>query len=57
MRVKVTFITEISGWKPEMSDQCLEAQVEEYLVDDDRWLRLLDEIKLSVEVLAEAEDD
>ena len=57
MRVKVTFITEISDFQPEMSEQCLEAQVEEYLVDDDRWLRLLDEIKLSVEVLAEAEDD
>ena len=57
MRVKVTFITEISDFQPEMSEQCLEAQVEEYLVDDDRWLRLLDEIKLSVVILAEAEDD
>ena len=57
MRVKVTFIADLPGFRPEMSDQCTEAQVEEYLVDDDRWAELLDEIKLSVEVLAEAEDD
>jgi len=56
MRVKVTFIAEID-FQPEMSDQCTEAQVEEYLVDDDRWLRLLDEIKLDVEVLTEDDDD
>jgi hypothetical protein len=57
MRVKVTFIADLPGFRPEMSDQCTEAQVEEYLVDDDRWAELLDEIKLSVVILAEAEDD
>jgi hypothetical protein len=57
MRVKVSFIAELPGFQPEMSGKCIEAQVEEYLVDDDRWLRLLDEIKLDVEVLAEDDDD
>jgi hypothetical protein len=57
MRVKVSFIAELPGFQPEMSGKCIEAQAEEYLVDDDRWAELLDEIKLDVEVLAEDDDD
>jgi hypothetical protein len=57
MRVKVSFIAELPGFQPEMSGKCIEAQAEEYLVDDDCWLRLLDEIKLSVEVLEPEDTD
>ena len=55
MKVKVTFICDLPAFQPETTvDQCIEAQVEEYLVDDDdRWLRLLDQVRLVVEVVEE----
>ena len=53
MKVKVTFICDLPI-EPETTGQCLEAQIEDYLVDDDdRWLRLLDEVRLAVEVVEE----
>ena len=57
MKVKVTFTCDLP-LEPETTGQCLEAQIEEYLVDDDdRWLRLLDEVRLAVEVVKPESDD
>ena len=54
MKVKVTFTCDLPAFRAEMNDKCLEAQIEEYLVDDDdRWLRLLDEVRLAIEVVEE----
>ena len=58
MKVKVTFICDLPEFQPETVDQCLEAQIEDYLVDDDdRWLRLLDQVRLVVEVVKPESDD
>ena len=54
MKVKVSFEVEVTDFQPEMmTGQGLEEQVSDHLTEDERWIRILDEVYVRVEIVKE----